>query len=62
MSPRLLQWENWELEGLILFFSVMSVQGTSARRTQTRIVENTTLMVTQTSTRQLRSWSKTSPC
>ena len=52
MSPRLQQWENWELEGLI-FFSVMSVQGTSALRAQTKIVENTTLMVTQTCTRQL---------
>ena len=37
----------------IFFFSVMSVQGTSALRTQTKIVENTTLMVTQTYTRQL---------
>ena len=55
MSPRLLQWENWELEGLLLlfFFNFMSVQGTSALRTQTKIVENTTLMVTQTCTRQL---------
>ena len=55
MSPRLLQWENWELEGLLLlfFFNVMSVQGTSALRTQTKIVENTTLMGTQTCTRQL---------
>ena len=31
----------------------MSVQGTSALRTQTKIVENTTLMGTQTCTRQL---------
>ena len=31
----------------------MSVQGTSAHRTQTKIVENTTLMGTQTCTRQL---------
>ena len=55
MSPRLLQWENWELEGLLLLFSFnfMSVQGTSALRTQTKIVENTTLMGTQTCTRQL---------
>ena len=54
MSPRLLQWENWELEGLLsFFFSVMSVLGTSALRTQTKIVENTTLMRTQTCTRQL---------
>ena len=55
MSPRLLQWENWELEGLLLlfFFNFMPVQGTSALRTQTNIVENTTLMVTQTCTRQL---------
>ena len=53
MSPRLVRWENWELESLILFFSVMSVQGTSALCTQTKIVENTTLMVTQTRTRQL---------
>ena len=54
MSPRLLQWENWELEGLLLlfFFNFMSVQGTSALCTQTKIVENTTLMVTQTYTRQ----------
>ena len=52
MSPRLLQWENWELEGLFtFFFSVMSVQGTSALRTETKIVENTTLMGTQTCTR-----------
>ena len=35
------------------FVSVMSVQGKSARRTQTKIVENTTLMRTQTCTRQL---------
>ena len=53
MSPRLLQWENWELEGLFFFFSVMSVQGTSALRTQTRIVENTTLKGIQTYTREL---------
>ena len=55
MSPRLLQWENWELEDLLLlfFFNFMSVQGTSALRTQRKIVENTTLMVTQTCTRQL---------
>ena len=38
---------------IIIFFSVMSVQGTSALCTQTKIVENTTLMVTQTRTRQL---------
>ena len=46
MSPRLLQWENWELEGLLLlfFFNVMSVQETSALCTQKKIVENTTLM------------------
>ena len=31
----------------------MSVQGTSALRTQTKIVENTTLMGAQTCTRQL---------
>ena len=31
----------------------MSVQGTSALRTKTKIVENTTLMGTQTCTRQL---------
>ena len=37
----------------LFFFSVMSVQGTSALCTQTKIVENTTLMVTQTRTRQL---------
>ena len=35
------------------FFSVMSVQGTSALCTQTKIVGNTTLMGTQTCTRQL---------
>ena len=53
MSPRLLQWENWELEGLSFFLNVMSVQGTSALRTQTKIVENTTLMGAHTCTRQL---------
>ena len=56
MSPRLLQWENWELEGLLLllfFFNVMSVKGTSALCTQTKIVGNTTLMGTQTCTGQL---------
>ena len=53
MSPRLVQWENWELEGSILFFSVMSVLGTRALRTQTKIVENTTLKGTKTCTRQL---------
>ena len=36
-----------------LFFSVMSVQGTSALRAQTKIVENAPLMGTQTCTRQL---------
>ena len=55
MSPRLLQWENSELEGLLLlfFFNFVSVQATSARRTQTKIVENTTLIGTQTCTGQL---------
>ena len=38
---------------IIFFFNFMSVQGTSALRTQSKIVENTTLMVTQTCTRQL---------
>ena len=37
----------------IFFFSVMSVQGTSALRTQTRIVENTTLKGIQTYRREL---------
>ena len=36
-----------------LFFNVMSVQGTNAPRAQTKIVENATLMGTQTCTRQL---------
>ena len=54
IEPTRAAMRNWELEGLIFFFfSVMSVQGTSALRTQTKIVENTTLMVTQTCTRQL---------
>ena len=35
---------------IIFFFNFMSVQGTSALR---KIAENTTLMVTQTCTRQL---------
>ena len=51
LSSRLLQWEDWELEGLFTFF--FSVQGTSALCTETKIVENTTLMGTQTCTRQL---------
>ena len=38
---------------IIFFFNFMSVQGTSALRTQRKIVENTTLMVTQTCTGQL---------
>ena len=47
-----------ELEGFLFFsffffFNVMSVHGTSTLRTQTKIVENTTLMGTQTCTRQL---------
>ena len=41
MILRLMRWENWELEGLffLFFFGVMSVQRTSALRTQTKIVE-----------------------
>ena len=38
---------------IFFFFNFMSVQGTRALRTQRKIVENTTLMVTQTCTRQL---------
>ena len=54
IEPTRAAMRNWELEGLIFFFfSVMSVQGTSALRTQTKVVENTTLMRTQTCTRQL---------
>ena len=48
LSSRLLQWENWELEGLfIYFFQCYVCPGTSALRTRTKIVENTTLMGTQ---------------
>ena len=55
MSLRLVRWENWELEDLFIFFSVLCLHSgwTSALRTQTKIVENATLMGTQTCTRQL---------
>ena len=60
-EPTLAAMRKLELEGFLFFsfffffFNVMSVQGTSALRTQTKIIENTTLMGTQTCTRQLRS-------
>ena len=43
----------WRFIIIIFFCNVMSVQGTSALCTQKKIVENTTLMGTQTCTRQL---------
>ena len=52
-EPTLAAMRKLETWRFIFFFSVMSVQGTSALLTQKKIVENTTLMGTQTCTRQL---------
>ena len=75
MNPRLLQWENWELEGLLLlfFFNVMSVQGEKSALHTKEDCWKHNFNGAQTCTRQLvlgstqqvtiSSWlTKTSPC